>query len=96
MQLAHQKGLTLPVEVKAQDRNRIERLKQLQGTVFDNAFAKEMVRININDISESKREASITTDRDIQAFLAQFAAADQQHLAGANNLLNGSAIQTRT
>jgi len=94
MQLAHQKGLTLPVEVKAQDRSRIDRLKQLQGTAFDNAFAREMVRINTSDISDSKREAGITQDQDIQAFLGQFAPTDQQHLQGARSLLNGSAAQT--
>ena len=68
MQLAHKKGITLPLEVN-----------------------KEMVRINTDDMSDSKQEANMTKDADIQAFLNQFASTDQEHLQGARTLLNGSA-----
>ncbi len=94
MQLAHQKGLTLPVDANAEDKTKIERLMQLNGTAFDNAFAKEMVRINSSDISESKREAGMTKDQDVKAFITQFASTDQEHLQGARSLMGGSAAQS--
>ncbi len=91
MQLAHNKGLTLPVNVNAQDKTKIERLMQLHGAAFDKAFAREMVRINSSDSSDSKREASMTKDPDIQAFINQFASTDEEHLQGARSLMGGSA-----
>ncbi len=42
MQLAHNKGLTLPVDVNAQDKTKIGRLMQLHGAAFDKAFAREI------------------------------------------------------
>ncbi len=92
MQIAHKKGMTLPLEANAQDRARLKSLMQLNGLAFDRAFAKEMVRINAEDMSDSKREASVTSDSDIQAFLNQFGSTDQEHLQGARSLLNGSAM----
>lgn len=94
MQLAHQKGLTLPVAANSEDRNKIKRLMQLNGTAFDNAFAKEMVTINTSDISESKRQAGMTNDPDLKAFITQFAPTDQEHLQGARSLMGGSAPQS--
>lgn len=80
MQLANRKRITLPIEPSSQDKSRLKRLMQLNGTAFDNAFAKEMIRINQEDISDSKQEANRTKDPDIQAFLNQFASTDQEHL----------------
>ena len=94
MQLAHKKGITLPLEVNAQDRTKLKRLMPLNGVAFDNAFAKEMLRINNDDISDSKQEANMTKDSDIQAFVNQFASIDQEHLQGARTLLNGSAASS--
>ncbi len=91
MQLAHKKGLTLPVDTNAQDKSKIERLMQVNGAAFDKAFAKEMARINTSDISDSKREASMTKDPDIQAFINQFASTDEDHLQGARSLMGSSA-----
>ena len=93
MQLAHNKGLTLPVDVNTQEKTKLQRLMQLHGAEFDKAFAREMVRINSSDSSDSKREASITKDPDIQAFINQFASTDEQHLQGAQSLMGGSAAQ---
>jgi len=94
MQLAHQKGWTLPVEASSDDRNKIKRLMQLNGTGFDKAFAKEMVKVNTSDISESKREAGMTNDSDLKAFLTQFTPTDEEHLQGARSLMGGSATQS--
>ena len=66
---------------------------QLNGVAFDQAFAQEMIRINTEDSSDSKQEASVTHDSDIQPFLSQFESTDQEHLQGAHNLLNGSATR---
>lgn len=93
MQLAHKKGIILPLEANTQDRARLKSLMQLNSTAFDRAFAKEMARINSEDVSASKQEANVTRDSDIQAFLNQFQATDQEHLQGAQSLLNGSATQ---
>ena len=92
MQLAHKKGITLPLEANAQDRARLKSLMQLNSVAFDRAFAKEMIRINTEDMSDSKQEASMTRDSDIQAFLNQFGSTDQEHLQGARSLLNGSTM----
>jgi putative membrane protein len=93
MQLAHQKGLTLPTSINDRDRSRIENLMQLNGAAFDDAFVAEMVRINSSDIADSQSEVRVTKDPEIQAFLTKFAPTDEEHLRLARSLSGGGTAQ---
>jgi putative membrane protein len=91
MQLAHKKGVTLPVTADPSENKTITRLAGLSGTAFDRAFAQEMIHVNTEDISDSQKQLRVTRDADIRAFISQFASGDQQHLQGARSIAENTA-----
>lgn len=91
MQLARQKGLTLPVTLSSKDRDKLDRLMQLHGAAFDRQYIQEVAKANATSVTELNRAAKITKDQDMQNFIATFLPVDQQHLQLANALQNGSA-----
>ena len=93
MQLARQKGLTLPVDLSPQDRTKLASLKQLFGAQFDQQYIQEVAKANAASVSEDKRAASTVKDPDVQAFITKFSPVDQEHLQLANALKGGSASQ---
>jgi putative membrane protein len=91
LQLARQKGLTLPVTGDPSKQSMIDKLVPMSGPAFDQAFAQEMIRINSEDISESRKQLSATRDPAIKAFINQFVPGDQQHLEAARSIANHTA-----
>ncbi len=90
MQLARQKGLTLPVDLNTQDRAKLARLMRLSGAEFDLEYTQEVAKANAASVSEDKRAVSTTKDQDVQAFIAKFSPVDQEHLQLANALKGSS------
>ncbi len=95
LQLARQKGVTLPVSADPGEQAIIKRLMGLSGSAFDQAFAQEMIRINSEDITDSQQHLKQTRDPDIRAFITQFAPGDQQHLQGARSITGTSAQSSK-
>lgn len=95
LQLARQKGITVPVTAAANQQSTINRLMGLSGAAFDRAFAQEMIRINSEDISDSQKQLKSTRDSDLQAFINQFAPGDQQHLQEARAISGNTAQSSR-
>jgi putative membrane protein len=95
MQLARQKGVTLPVTADSNQQSVINRLMALSGPAFDLAFAQEMIRINSEDISDSQKQLQATRDPAVQAFINQFAPGDRQHLQGARAIAGNTAQNSR-
>lgn len=90
MQLARQKGLTLPVTLSSKDRDKLDRLMRLQGPAFDRQYIQEVAKANATSVTELGRAARTTKDQDMQNFIATFLPVDQQHLQLANALQNAS------
>jgi len=90
MQLARQKGLTLPVDLSTQDRGKLAHLMRLSGAEFDREYTQEVAKANAASVSEDKRAASTAKDQDVQAFIAKFSPVDQEHLQLANALKGSS------
>ena len=58
---------------------RLTALKALAGSLFDEAYVKEAIRINADDLSEAKKEMDETRDEPIKTFLSRFAGMDAEH-----------------
>lgn len=89
MQLGRQKGVTLPVDLNAEDRAKLARLMRLSGAAFDREYTQEVAKENAMSVSEMKRAASTAKDQDVQAFVTKFLPVDQEHLQ-IGNALKGS------
>jgi putative membrane protein len=57
-QIASQNGVTPLTEVSAKDNATKQRLSQLHSEAFDNAYMKDMVRVQRQDVAEFKHESS--------------------------------------
>ena len=92
--LAQSKGVALPPGLTATGKQQLDRLGRKQGNAFDAAFVREALRINAENIRNSRKEASRTTDPDIRSFVARFLEVDEKHEAGAR-ALSGRTVASR-
>jgi len=90
-QLAEQNGVTLPTSPTREEQSRINRLQQLNGSAFDDAYVRDMRQVNQRDVNEEQKEANSTQNQQIKQFIQQFKQMDQKHLQDARNLpISGS------
>ncbi len=85
-QLATSKGVTLPTEMTADDRTKLNGMNLQGGSTLDRSFILEAIRINDEDRKAAQDEAAATSDPNIKAFLQRFAAMDARHEQGAEAL----------
>ena len=78
-QLAMSKRITLPAEMTADDRVKLNGMNLQGGSTLDRSFILEAIRINDEDKKESQQEISATSDPDIKTFLQRYAATDAEH-----------------
>jgi putative membrane protein len=86
MQLAQQKGMTLPQEMDAAHRAAMDRLATLSGAAFDQAYMIEMVKDHQQDIALFTREAQGGQDADVRAWAMKTLPTIQEHLRLATDL----------
>ncbi len=84
--LGKSKGLQLTTDMDMVDTAKFTALNALPNSLFDKAFLEQAVSVNADDVKDSETERSITTDGEIKAFLAKFAAMDADHEALAKSL----------
>lgn len=79
MQVAKQKNIDLPAELKGECQETYQAFQQLQGTDFDNAFLLHNVKDHLKDIMMFQKEAKSGTDQEIRQWAAQTLPKLQQH-----------------
>ena len=68
MQLAQNKGISLPTEMNDESRALYRRLRRLHGAAFDNAYIRAMREDHAKDVAAFRREANYGRDGDVRAF----------------------------
>ncbi|MBV9385280.1 MAG: DUF4142 domain-containing protein [Chroococcidiopsidaceae cyanobacterium CP_BM_ER_R8_30] len=94
LQLGRQYGLSLPVDLSAKNRSKLESLSDKQGTAFDQQYLQELYKSNASSVSDFQREGSMVKEPDVQAFIKNFLPTQQEHLKLANAAMNGSSGMT--
>ena len=92
MQLARQKGALLPVELDSENKAKLESLKQLSGTAFDQQYLQEMAQANASGVQEFQQASNTASDAALKSFISQFVPVQQEHYAAAAQLENGSTV----
>jgi len=78
-QVAKQKNITLPSELKGECQETYQAFQQLEGKDFDNAFLLHNVKDHLKDIMMFQKEAQNGTDQEIRQWAAQCLPKLQQH-----------------
>jgi putative membrane protein len=85
MQLAQQKGVTVP-ETDSSHKKLQDRLSKLSGAQFDREYMREMTRDHDKDVKEFQRAAKSAKDADVKAWAAKTLPVLQEHQQQAKQL----------
>jgi putative membrane protein len=93
-QLASQKKVTLPQDLKAQDKATKAKLEKLSGEQFDQAYMKDMVKDHTKDVRHFKRESMSAQDPDVKSFAAHTLPTLEEHLKQAKSIAPSTTAQS--
>jgi len=79
-QVASSKGITLPTDLDAKHKSKMEKMQKLSGAQFDRAYMDDMVSDHKQDVADFKKEANSGKDSDIKAFAAKTLPTLEDHL----------------
>jgi putative membrane protein len=79
-QVATAKGLTLPTDLDAKHKSKLDKLQKLSGAQFDRAYMDDMVADHKQDVGEFQKEAKSGKDSDIKGFASKTLPTLQEHL----------------
>jgi putative membrane protein len=79
MQVAKQKNINLPTDLKGECQETYQAFQQLQGKDFDNAFLLHNVKDHLKDIMMFQKEAQNGTDQEIKQWAMQTLPKLRQH-----------------
>ena len=79
-QVASSKGITLPTDLDAKHKAKIDKMQKLSGAQFDRAYMDDMVADHKEDVAEFKKQASSGKDSDVKAFAAKTLPTLEDHL----------------
>lgn len=85
-QIAVSKSITLPTEVKPQQKVTYARLLQLSGAEFDREFISVMLENHDESVKNFQEMADRGTDAEIKAFAAKVLPTLQEHLRAAREM----------
>ncbi|HEY9875546.1 MAG TPA: DUF4142 domain-containing protein [Candidatus Obscuribacterales bacterium] len=88
MQLAAQKGVTLPTDTDAKHKALRARLGQIPGRRMDRTYIREMIKDHAMTVALFQREARQGRDPDVRAFATRNLPTVQQHLQMARQMAN--------
>jgi putative membrane protein len=78
--IARQQNLTLPDKPDAASQVKEQRLQASTGTVFDTAYARDMVQDHQQDIADFQQEATAGKDPALKAFAQKYLPVLKHHL----------------
>lgn len=84
--LAKSEGVSAPAGMKAEDMQRLAKLRGMRGDAFDQAYVDEQNRINSEDRQAADKETASTSERAIKAYITRFASMDAKHKSMAEAL----------
>jgi putative membrane protein len=79
-QLAQNKNIEVPTELKGEEKEHYDKLAKLNGKDFDRAYIKDMVKDHDEDIAEFKKEARDGKDSDVRNWASKTLPTLQEHL----------------
>ena len=85
-QLATQKGVTLPTDLGAEQKQEMDRLSKLSGAAFDREYMKLMVEDHDKDVKAFQDEANRATDPDVRSFASKILPIIQEHQKMAHDI----------
>lgn len=79
-QLAAKKGVTLPMELDKDHKEKLDKLSKLSGDKLDKEYADDMVDDHEDDVKEFRKAASDLKDPELRAWAAKTLPTLEQHL----------------
>jgi len=78
--IASSKGITLPTDLDAKHKAKMDKMQKLSGAQFDRAYMDDMVADHKQDVAEFKKQASSGKDSDLKAFASKTLPTLEDHL----------------
>ena len=78
-ELAEKYDLTVPTTLSQNDRTALDKVKQLSGPDFDQAYLQQMKLINQEDIKAEQQEISTTSVTRLKSFVQTMQNGDEKH-----------------
>lgn len=85
-QLAQSENVTLPTDVSAAQKQKLDKLQGLSGAEFDREYMTMMVDAHQKAVSLFQNQANTGDDAEVKAFAAKTLPTLQEHLKDAQNL----------
>jgi putative membrane protein len=79
-QIASSKGITLPTDLDAKHKSKMDKMQKLSGAQFDRAYMDDMVADHKEDVADFKKQASSGKDSDLKAFASKTLPTLEDHL----------------
>jgi putative membrane protein len=79
-QIASSKGITLPTDLDAKHKSKMDKMQKLSGAQFDRAYMDDMVADHKEDVADFKKQANSGKDSDLKAFAAKTLPTLEDHL----------------
>jgi len=79
-QIASSKGITLPTDLDAKHKSKMDKMQKLSGAQFDRAYMDDMVADHKEDVADFKKQASSGKDGDLKAFASKTLPTLEDHL----------------
>ena len=79
-QVASAKGMTVPTDVDAKHKAKMDKMQKLSGSQFDRAYMDDMVADHKEDVADFKKQAHSGKDSDLKAFAAKTLPTLEDHL----------------
>src|SRR6202011_5877036 len=90
-------NLTLPQDVRAQQKAEQHRLEKLPGAAFDRAYMQMMVKDHLKDVAEFQKEANSTAaNSDLRDYAKRTYSTLTDHLTSAKAINNTLVSKART
>jgi putative membrane protein len=85
--VASRESITLPTDISAKDQATYDRLAKLNGTAFDRAYAKDMVKDHETDVAAFQKETNAGKDDSLKSFASETLPTLQDHLKQAKEMM---------
>jgi putative membrane protein len=86
-EVASRESITLPTDISAKDQATYDRLAKLNGTAFDRAYARDMVKDHETDVAAFQKEANAGKDDSLKSFASETLPTLQDHLKQAKEMM---------
>ncbi len=79
-QIASSKGVTVPADVPAAEKAKMDKMAKLTGPAFDKAYMADMLADHRKDVAAFRKESTSGKDADVKAFASKTLPTLEEHL----------------